>query len=225
MAKRTTDKHRAAWNISHEMADLLGWARHPSPEPLSPSWADAYKKNTVAVVEYALQVFESDDDACRKLKASRKLAFEFIALLANNPTLAVVPVHEWPVAAYRQLFDDLSGLEREFKILSNPDEQPAGKPANMEPVATPSDETLVSADQLGAFARVGGKVVRVALGKAGCRPWIKSTGKGNPHQWRYSDAIQSLNAVKSGKLRSFIWPDSAAEVMPQKDSSKIPARK
>ena len=134
MAKRTTDKHRAAWNISHEMADLLGWARHPSPEPLSPGWADAYKKNTVSVVEYALQVFEYDESACRKLKSARKLAFEFIALLANNPTLAVMPVHEWPVESYRQLFDDLSALEREFRILSNVDEQPAGKPAATTPI-------------------------------------------------------------------------------------------
>ena len=86
-------------------------------------------------------------------------------------------------------------------------------------------ESLVSADQLGAFARVGGKVIRNALRNAGCKPWIKSTGKGNPHWWRYCDAVEALQTVQSGKLRSFKWPESAADVMPQKDSSKIPARK
>jgi len=93
-------------------------------------------------------------------------------------------------------------------------------PARMTP-----DETLVSADQLGVFAGVGEKVIRTALTKAGCKPSIESTGKGNPHQWRYCDAIQSLKTVKSGKLRSCIWPDSASEVMRRIDSSKIPARK
>ena len=89
----------------------------------------------------------------------------------------------------------------------------------------PPDTSLVSADQLGAFAGVGGKVIRDALKKATCKPSVESTGKGNPHWWRYCDAIQTLRAVKSGKLRSFNWPDSAAEVMRQKDSNKIPAKK
>ena len=86
-------------------------------------------------------------------------------------------------------------------------------------------ESLVSADQLGAFAGVGGKVIRNALRNAGCKPWVESTGKGNPHWWRYCNAVEALQTVKSGKLCSFKWPESAAEVMPQKDSSKIPARK
>jgi hypothetical protein len=85
-------------------------------------------------------------------------------------------------------------------------------------------ESLVSADQLGAFAGVGGKVIRNALRNADCKPWIKSTGKGNPHWWRYCDAVEALQTVKSGKLRSFKWPEAAAEVLPQKDSSKIPAK-
>jgi len=88
-----------------------------------------------------------------------------------------------------------------------------------------ADQTLVSADQLGKFAKIGGKVIRTALRKADCKPSIKSTGKGNPHQWKYCDAINVLRAVKSGRLRSFIWPDSADELVPQKDSNKIPARK
>jgi hypothetical protein len=86
------------------------------------------------------------------------------------------------------------------------------------------DETLVSADQLGAFARIGGKVIRQALRKADCKPWIQSTGKGNPHQWRYCDAVRALRNVKSGKLRSFVWPNSSAKIILQDDSSKIPAR-
>lgn len=87
------------------------------------------------------------------------------------------------------------------------------------------DETLVSADQLGLFVGVGEKVIRSALNKAGCKPWIESTGKGNPHKWRYCDAMQSLKAVESGKLRSCIWPNSASDLMRRIDSSKIPERK
>jgi hypothetical protein len=90
---------------------------------------------------------------------------------------------------------------------------------------SPPDQRLVSADQLGAFAGVGDRVIRNALRNADCRPCIQSIGKGNPHQWRYCDAIQSLKAVKSGKLRLVNWPDSAADVLSQKDSSKIPAKK
>ena len=99
------------------------------------------------------------------------------------------------------------------------------RPQQTAPAKTPADKTLVSADQLGAFAGVGGKVIRNALRNAGCKPWVESTGKGNPHWWRYCDAVEALQTVQSGKLRSFKWPESAADVMPQKDSSKIPARK
>jgi hypothetical protein len=155
MVKRTNDKHRAAWNIGHEMADLLGWARHPSPEPLSLGWADAYKKNTVSTVDYALHVFESDESVCKKLKSARKLAFEFIALLAGNPTLAAIPVHEWNVQAYRQLFDDLSELKREFKILSHT----AEAPATMEPTAATVPPTTKPIPKQGISLRSAAEIL------------------------------------------------------------------
>ena len=87
------------------------------------------------------------------------------------------------------------------------------------------DTALVFADQLAAFAGVHERTIRDKLRVAECKPSIKSTGKGNPHKWRYCDAIRDLRKVKSGKLRSIIWPDTATIVMPQKDSSKIPASK
>ena len=101
--------------------------------------------------------------------------------------------------------------------------EPIGQRATA--TASSADETLVVASQLGEFAGIGEKVIRETLHALDCKPWIKSKGKGNPHQWRYCDAVETLRTVKSGTLRSINWPELATGMTTPKDSSKIPARK
>jgi hypothetical protein len=87
------------------------------------------------------------------------------------------------------------------------------------------DETLVTAAKIGSYVQVGEKIVRQSLHDAGCKPFVESTGKGNPHQWRYCDALVVLQTLRSGKLASMTWLDTVAKMDALTDSSKIPAKK
>jgi len=91
-----------------------------------------YKRNIIGATDAAVLSFTGDARTIQKLKSVRQLAFEFIALLLDRPNLSTIPPEEWNVLTYRQLFDDLSSLEREFRILGDAVETPCNasdKPA------------------------------------------------------------------------------------------------
>jgi hypothetical protein len=112
-------KDLAAWNVSQTLGDILGWATYPDPKRLSMGWWDTYKANVQQVVGAATRSFHDEPEALQKLSETRSLAMKFLGLLYHNPTLSTVPVQDWPVKAYQRLFDDLSELEREFRIRGN----------------------------------------------------------------------------------------------------------
>jgi len=48
MAIIPAERHNAAWNVSHQLNDLLGWARYPDPNALSEAFAEAYTSETLS---------------------------------------------------------------------------------------------------------------------------------------------------------------------------------
>lgn len=131
------EKSTAAHFVSVHLADLLYWATKPDPNALSGDWLDAHKLRIGEVTESALRSFAGDEANSLRLRTARKLAFQFATLMHDRPKLSTIPVEEWHVQAYRQLFDDLSSLQREFWILSNTDEQPI----KTEPMAAETPKT------------------------------------------------------------------------------------
>jgi len=111
------DKTDAAWNVYKQLENVLGFARHPHPAALGDDWADACKQNIIAATDSAKRSFAGDSAAIQKLKSVRSLALEFIAVMIDRPMLSAIPPEAWNVRAYRQLFDDLSSLERKFRII------------------------------------------------------------------------------------------------------------
>ncbi len=111
----------AFWNFSKLLADLLGWATHPDPAPLNNDWLKAYKDRVRDVAAATIRSAETlgDDSLVAKIKAARKLGVEFVTLLCDRPALSTVAVENWTVPRYRELFDNLSTLEREFEMLGN----------------------------------------------------------------------------------------------------------
>lgn len=112
-------KENAAWNVSRMLADVLAWATYPDPRRLSLGWWDKNKANAESVLKSAVRSFDGDENALQRLRDARSLTVRFLGLMYHNPTLSKVPVQDWPVKAYQRLFDDLSELEREFRILGN----------------------------------------------------------------------------------------------------------
>jgi len=138
MAIIPASKPNAAWNVSHKLNDLLGWARHPDPNALTEVWAESHKQNIIGATDAAIRSFADDARTIQKLKSVRKLAFEFIALLLDRPKLSTIPPEEWSVQAYRQLFDDLAELQREFRIMGDAVETPnSDNPEAAVPIANP----------------------------------------------------------------------------------------
>ena len=129
-------KEIAAWNVSRTLADVLGWATYPDPKRLTMGWWDTYKGNVQQVVGAATRSFHDEPGMLQKLDETRSLAFKFLGLLYHNPTLSTVPVQDWTVKAYQRLFDDLSELEREFRIRGNTPDNPAGETAATVAAAT-----------------------------------------------------------------------------------------
>jgi|GEM_PF-4220374 len=131
-------KRDAARNVSHQLDDLLGWARHPDPTALNFGWADAYRRTLNDVVDSAVCAFAGNKQAIPRLKSVRTLALDFIGLMVDRPKLSTIPPEEWPVPAYRQLFDDLAPLQREFRIMGDAVETPSNdsdKPATVNMTA------------------------------------------------------------------------------------------
>jgi len=134
MAIIPASKKNAAWNVSTKLDGLLGWARHPDSNALSEPWAESYKQNIIGATDAAIRSFMDDARTIQKLKLARKLAHEFIALMLDRPKLSTIPPEEWTVQAYRQLFDDLTELQREFRIMGDAVETPnSEKPADEVP--------------------------------------------------------------------------------------------
>ena len=222
--------HDAAYQrspIGYAIDHIVGVAE--AADMLKKGISQVAAQNLATLVERVLDLIEAQADSKSKNKTGKTLQQIIQRSRKKGADLVTLSRQHFVTHSDRESFQD--AIEASHSKLTAAIEAQGRRTAKQIKIEAErqrqqqTDKTLVSADQLGAFAKVGEKVIRVALNKAGCKPSIESIGKGNPHQWRYCDAIQSLKAVKSGKLRSFIWPDSAAEVMPQKDSSKTPERK
>ena len=111
----------AFWNFSKLLSDLLCWATHPDNATLNIDWQESYKDRISDVADSTILSVEhlGDESLVEKIKAARRLGFEFATLLCDRPALSTVAVENWTVPRYRQLFDDLSALEHEFKLLGD----------------------------------------------------------------------------------------------------------
>lgn len=139
------EKSTAAYFVSQQLQNLLGFGIHPDPEALSGAWLDAIKARIVETTDAAQRSFEGDAGACELLKSARRLAFQFAMLMHDRPKLSTIPVEEWNVESYRRLFDDLSAAERTIRTLSDKCEQPG----RGEPAAEPDSEQENELGQLG----------------------------------------------------------------------------
>ena len=111
------EEHNQEWSaicVGRQISDLICWAIHPHPEALPDGWAAAYKLKITDAVNAAEKWHASDACLIDRLRSAKRLAFQFIALINDRPKISTVPVEEWPIQSYRQLFDDLAECSRFF---------------------------------------------------------------------------------------------------------------
>lgn len=108
----------AFWEFSKLLSDLLFWATDTVPQPLNVAWREKYKDSIKDVADSTIRSAKTlgDDSLVAKIQKAQRLGFEFATLLCDRPALSTVAVENWTVPRYRQLFNDLSALEREFKL-------------------------------------------------------------------------------------------------------------
>ena len=161
MAIIPASKKNAAWNVSKKLDGLLGWAIQPWSKPLPDGWADSYRETVRGAFVAAMRSFQADDATCQRLRFTLKMAERFIAVMWGNPTLSVLSVQDWNVPMYRQLFNDLVVLQREFEILGDDQTSVDTKPADEVPAAgaqhskitVPTNEDVVRVVNLVARGR------------------------------------------------------------------------
>ncbi len=124
------EPEHAFWNYSKLLSDLLCWATHPIGKTLNIDWRESYKNRIRDVADATIRSVEhrGDDSLVKKIKTAQRLGFQFATLLCDRPDLSTVAVENWNVPRYRQLFDDLSALEREFKLRADGELPPPIKP-------------------------------------------------------------------------------------------------
>lgn len=127
MAVIPSEPSTAFWILSNTLCDLLSWAEHPDPQTLSGDWLQAYKDRIRSQSRSAIVSIESLGDAALavKIKDAERLAVRFATLICDNPTLSTVPVQDWNVARFRELFDELGKSEELFKRLAKPEDTAA----------------------------------------------------------------------------------------------------
>ena len=124
MAVIPSEPSTAFWILSNTLRDLHSWAEHPDPQTLGGDWLQAYKDRIRSQSRSAIVSIETLGDAAlaAKIKDAERLAVRFATLLCDNPTLSTVPVQDWNVARFRELFDELGKSEELFKRLAKPED-------------------------------------------------------------------------------------------------------
>lgn len=113
------EKSFAAGNLHRVITDLLYWAEVPPDQGHSGDWADAFKSEITRVTDAAIRSFSDDPQICEAVRTTKSKAFAFIGLLHSVPSLATVPVNEWPVKSQIAKFDELAKLASDFENIEN----------------------------------------------------------------------------------------------------------
>ena len=88
---------------------------------LDGEWRDSVINGIGEVAVMALGDNAGDVALTQKIWRARSLATEFANLLCDRPALSAVPVESWTVPHYQHLFNDVSTIEREFRLLGDLD--------------------------------------------------------------------------------------------------------
>ena len=174
------DKPIAAWNVGEILSDLLFWAIHASPEPLSDAWLNTYKEKLVSVTDAASRSFADDPVTLQKLIDVRRLGFKFATLLCDRPALSTIPIEEWTVPKYRRLFNDLDTLQAHF--------QDAGKeviaPATITEAANDLGGRILEAMTVASTPADGGKPTKATISQGAFVYNGKTVDCIQPAPWR-----------------------------------------
>ena len=88
---------------------------------LDGEWRDSIIEGIGEAAVVALEDIAGDVALTQKIWRARSLATEFANLLCNRPALSAVPVESWTVPHYQRLLNDVSTIEREFRLLGDLD--------------------------------------------------------------------------------------------------------
>jgi hypothetical protein len=95
----------AARTVERFLGDLCWWAIRPDPGGLPSGWAGAYRDRLNELGGLVASRFGRDQAGDREFRAAAAAARELIGILEGNPRLAVVPVSEWTIAAFVEVFE------------------------------------------------------------------------------------------------------------------------
>lgn len=121
----------AARTVERFLADLCGWVIQPDPRGLPSGWAAACRDRLNELVGLVASRFGRDQAGDSEFRAAAAAARELIGILEGNPRLAVVPVSEWTIAAFVEVFERVAKHCSRFAEL-------ASWETNWEPLQLPA---------------------------------------------------------------------------------------
>ncbi|MDZ4689522.1 MAG: hypothetical protein SH850_30975 [Planctomycetaceae bacterium] len=104
--------------LAHELAGLLQWAIAPWPTSLPDDWLTGQKRAVHHAARTARNA-TTDKSVANKIITANRQGVESAELLQQHPTISMVAVEHWTVLRYRQMFDDVSALQRYFRQIAD----------------------------------------------------------------------------------------------------------